>query len=108
MDRFQERQVEKLPADKKREYFHNRRRAIAWGWIHLWTFPLFSWTTFSAIFSAGAYLAGADISGTAGKGIVGVWLGSTIPLIILAIVAGKQRKKFAKLAAAIRTENQPT
>ncbi len=102
MDRFQERQVEKLPDDKKREYFHYRKRAITWGWIHLWTFPLFSWTTFNAIFSAGAYLTGTDISGTAGKGIVGVLFGSTIPLIILAIIAGKQRKKFAKLAAAIR------
>ncbi len=108
MDRFKERQVEKLPADKKREYFYNRRRAITWGWIHLWTFPLFSWTTFNAIFIAGAYLAGVDISGTAGKGIVGVWFGSAIPLIILAIIAGKQCKKFAWRAAAIRTENQPT
>lgn len=103
MDRARDRQIALLSAAKQREYFGTRRTAIIWGWIHLWTFPLFSWTTFNAIFSAGAYLTGTDISGTAGKGIVGVWFGSAIPLIILAIIAGKQRKKFAKQAAAIRT-----
>ena len=108
MRKSRKAQIAQLPEEKQAEYFQNRRRAITWGWLHLWTFPLFSWTTFNAIFSAGAYLTGTDISGTAGKGIVGVLFGSTIPLIILAIIAGKQRKKYAWQAAAIRTENQPT
>ena len=101
MDRFQERQVEKLPADKKREYFHNRRRAIAWGWIHLWTFPAFSWSTLTALM----YLTGNQDNNSLGLTVI---FGSFIPLIVLAIIAGKQRKKHERLAAAIRTENQPT
>ena len=103
MDSARDRQIALLSAAKQREYFGTRRTAIIWGWIHLWTFPLFSWTTLTVLANGFAYFTGADFSGTAGKGIVALFFGSSLPLIILAIIAGKQRKKFAKLAAAIRT-----
>ena len=101
MRKSRKAQIAQLPPEKQAEYFHNRRRAITWGWIHLWTFPAFSWSTLTALI----YLTGNQDNKSVGLTVI---FGSFIPLIVLAIVAGKQRKKFAKLAAAIRTENQPT
>ena len=101
MRKSRKAQVAELPQEKQAEYYRNRRRAITWGWIHLWTFPAFSWSTLTALI----YLTGNQDNKSLGLTVI---FGSFIPLIVLAIVAGKQRKKFAKLAAAIRTENQPT
>jgi hypothetical protein len=53
-------QVEKLPADLRLEYFRYRRKAILFGFAHLWTFPLFSWPTlYTLVFplNANAYMA---------------------------------------------------
>lgn len=99
MRRSRRLQLEQLPEEQKAEYFHNRRRAITWGWIHLWTFPAFSWSTLTALI----YLTGNQ--NNKGASLM-VLFGSLIPLIVLAIIAGKQRKKYAWQAAAIRTENQ--
>lgn len=101
MRKSRKAQIAQLPPEKQAEYFHNRRRAITWGWIHLWTFPAFSWSTLTALI----YLTGNQDNKRVSL-VVFFW--SFIPLIVLAIIAGKQRKKHERLAAAIRTENQPT
>lgn len=96
MRKSRKAQIAQLPPEKQAEYFHNRRRAITWGWLHLWTFPLFSWSTLTALI----YLTGNQDEKSVGLTVI---FGSFIPLIVLAIIAAKQRKKHEKLAAAIRT-----
>ena len=96
-------QVEKLPADQRLEYFRYRRKAILFGFAHLWTFPLFSWPTlYTLLFplNANAYMAEKITA-------MQVAAMGAIPLFIAMASFNSARKTNARKAEEIRLSNQP-
>lgn len=60
MRKSRKAQIAQLPPEKQAEYLRYRRKAILFGFAHLWTFPLFSWPTLYTLFfplNANAYMA---------------------------------------------------
>lgn len=96
-------QVEKLPADQRLEYFRYRRKAILFGFAHLWTFPLFSWPTLYTLVLP--LNANSDMPEKVTAMQVAA-LGA-IPLFIAMASFNSARKTNARKAGEIRLSNQP-
>lgn len=96
-------QVEKLPSDLRLEYFRYRRKAILFGFAHLWTFPLFSWPTlYTLVFPLNA---NSDMPEKVTAMQVAAM--GAIPLFIAMASFNSARKTNARKAEEIRLSNQP-
>ena len=91
-------QVENLPADQRLEYFRYRRKAILFGFAHLWTFPLFSWPTlYTLLFPLNANAYMAEKITAMQVAVIGA-----IPLFIAMASFNSARKTNARKAEEIR------
>ena len=96
-------QVENLPADQRLEYFRYRRKAILFGFAHLWTFPLFSWPTLYTLVCP--LNANSDMPEKVTAMQVAAM--GAIPLFIAMASFNSARKTNARKAEEIRLSNQP-